>query len=112
MSQFKENRGGRLPPVGTVCEQQTWVNREWRKVTVVAHFNGFAVCAWEESPGYSQVELAPSGDLRLFEEVQHLPSSSLKQALETLILFTKPTKGNAAALNNAHQVLAELGGRS
>ena len=32
----------------------------------------------------------------------------LKHALETLILFTKPTKSNAAALNNAHQVLTEL----
>lgn len=54
-----------LPPVGTVCEQQTWVNRLWRKVQVVAHFNKFAVCAWEESPGDSQVELAPPYDLRL-----------------------------------------------
>lgn len=36
----------------------------------------------------------------------------LKHALETLLLFTKPTKSNAAALNNAHQVLAELEGRS
>lgn len=33
----------------------------------------------------------------------------LKYALETLILFTKPTKSNAAALNNAHQVLEEIG---
>ena len=54
-----------LPPVGSVCEQQTWVNRLWRKVEVVAHFNKFAVCAWEESPGDSQVELAPPYDLRL-----------------------------------------------
>lgn len=58
-------RIGRLPPVGTVCEQQTWVNRGWRTVEVIAHFNGFAVCAWEESPGDSQVELAPPGDLRI-----------------------------------------------
>lgn len=36
----------------------------------------------------------------------------LKHALETLVMFTKPTKSNAAALNNAHQVLAELEGRS
>lgn len=31
----------------------------------------------------------------------------LRQALEALVLFTKPTKSNAAALNNAHRVLAE-----
>lgn len=53
-----------LPAIGTVCEQQTWINREWRTVTVAAHYNNFAVCVWEESPGDSQVELAPAGDLR------------------------------------------------
>lgn len=65
MERRSENQvGDRLPPIGTICQQQTWVNREWRTVTVVAHFNNFAVCAWEESPGDSQVELVPPGDLR------------------------------------------------
>lgn len=36
-------------------------------------------------------------------------SQKLRAALESLVLFTKPTKTNAAALNNAHQVLADLG---
>lgn len=35
--------------------------------------------------------------------------SQLKQALESLILFTKPSKSNAVALNNAHRVLEEIG---
>lgn len=32
----------------------------------------------------------------------------LLSALESLILFTKPTKSNAAALANAHRVIQEL----
>lgn len=34
--------------------------------------------------------------------------TALLSALETLILFTKPTKSNAAALANAHRVIQEL----
>ncbi|MNH00574.1 hypothetical protein D3C81_441850 [compost metagenome] len=32
-------------------------------------------------------------------------AKALKAALTSLVLFTKPTKSNAAALNNAYQVL-------
>lgn len=38
----------------------------------------------------------------LHEDVQ-----PLRRALEALVLFTKPTKSNATALNNAHRILAE-----
>lgn len=34
----------------------------------------------------------------------------LRAALESLILFTKPTLSNAVALNNAHQVIAKIKG--
>lgn len=32
----------------------------------------------------------------------------LRKALESLILFTKPSKANAVALNHAHEVLKNL----
>ena len=31
---------------------------------MVAHFNKFAVCAWQEATDDNQVELSPAGDLR------------------------------------------------
>lgn len=34
--------------------------------------------------------------------------ADLRQALEALMLFSKPTKTNAMALHNAHQVLIEI----
>ena len=71
-----------LPPVGTVCEQQTWVNRIWRKVEVVAHFNKFAVCAWEESPGDSQVELAPPYDLRRLNDAIDQRETAIRELMD------------------------------
>lgn len=35
----------------------------------------------------------------------------LRRALESLVLFTKPSRANAAALNFAHQVLADIEGQ-
>lgn len=67
----------------------------------------------------------PSGNWEGYRLTEHDPDiwpiqcrnngyacGQLHHALETLILFTKPTKSNAAALKNAYQVLAELEGRS
>ena len=71
-----------LPPIGTICEQQTWVNRLWRKVEVVAHFNKFAVCAWEESPGDSQVELAPPYDLRRLTDAIDQRESAIRELMD------------------------------
>lgn len=34
--------------------------------------------------------------------------TELRIALESLVLFSKPTKTNAAALSNAHRVLGEV----
>jgi hypothetical protein len=39
---------------------------------VVAHFNKFAVCAWQEAPDDNQVELSPPGDLRPFRTPEQI----------------------------------------
>lgn len=36
----------------------------------------------------------------------------LLEALESLVLFTKPTKSNAVALNNAHNIIAKARGEA
>ena len=59
-----EWNGEGLPPVGTVCEVQTWVNREWRKTTVLAHHLGFAVHSWSTDGDDIEVEVAPAADFR------------------------------------------------
>lgn len=74
-----------MPPIGTVCEQQTWVNREWRIVEVVAHFNKFAVCAWEESPDDNQVELAPPGDLRPIRTPEHIAAEEIEAIFNWMV---------------------------
>lgn len=46
--------------------------------------------------------LAGKLNVRIANETE---ANKLRAALESLVLFSKPTKTNAAALNNAHRVL-------
>lgn len=41
---------------------------------------------------------------------KYMAACDLNDALEALVLFTKPTKFNAVALDNAHQALAKARG--
>lgn len=61
---FKEWNVEGLPPVGTVCEYQTWVNREWKKTKVLAHHLGFAVHSWSVDGDDMEVDAAPPQDFR------------------------------------------------
>jgi hypothetical protein len=56
--------GQGLPPVGTVCEVQTWVNREWKVTTVLAHHLGFGVHSSSTDGDDVEAEVAPCQDFR------------------------------------------------
>lgn len=56
--------GAGIPPIGTVCEYQTWVNREWKQTRILAHHLGFAVHSWSVNGDDMEVDATPPQDFR------------------------------------------------
>lgn len=88
-----EWNGEGLPPVGTVCEVQTWVNREWRKTTVLAHHLGFAVHSWSTDGDDMEVEAAPPGDFRQFRTPEQIAAEEMAAAVKDMIEITSDADG-------------------
>jgi len=105
--------GEGLPPVGTVCEVQTWVNREWRKTTVLAHHLGFAVHSWSTDGDDIQVEVAPSGDFRPFRTPEQIAAEELEDRLTVMSRAYQDATGRTpdAYVSEAFRALEEAGYR-
>lgn len=75
------------------------------EVTIVGR-NWWGYLETADGKSYQPSKVYPTkADARLIAA-----APDLRRALESLVLFTKPTKTNAAALNFAHQVLADIEG--
>ncbi len=89
--------GEGLPPVGTVCEVRAWVNREWRKTTVLAHHCGFAVHSWSTDRDDMEVEAAPAGDFRPIRTPEQIAEAAKQEAIAQLIADTGGELGPSGA---------------
>lgn len=79
-----EWNGYGLPPVGTVCEVQTWVNREWRQTKVLAHHLGFAIHSWSVEGDDMEVESAPAQDFRPIRTPEQIAAEARQQKIEAM----------------------------
>lgn len=76
--------GEGLPPVGTVCEYQTWVNREWKQTKVLAHHLGFAVHSWSVDGDDMEVDSAPPQDFRPIRTPEQIAEEDRDRAIEEM----------------------------
>lgn len=94
--------GEGLPPVGTVCEYQTWVNREWKKTKVLAHHLGFAVHSWSVDGDDMEVDSAPAQDFRPLSTPEQIAAEEREAALKEMIaLVGGSSRRSAEALYDA-----------
>lgn len=61
-------------------------------------------------PNGENIETLDEAQMRELGWVRQSAVDEVVSALESLILFTKPSKSNAVALNNAHAVIASAKG--
>ncbi|WP_150294876.1 hypothetical protein [Pseudomonas extremaustralis] len=81
--------GEGLPPVGTVCEYQTWVNREWKQTKVLAHHLGFAVHSWSVDGDDMEVDAAPPQDFRPIRTPEQIAAHERESGIKQLIEDTR-----------------------
>ena len=84
-----EWNGEGLPPVGTVCEVQTWVNREWKQTTILAHHLGFAVHSWSTEGDDMEVDSAPPQDFRPIRTPEQIAAEERIAGLNEMIRHMK-----------------------
>lgn len=77
--------GEGLPPVGTVCEYQTWVNREWKRTKVLAHHLGFAVHSWAIDSEEVEVDAAPPQDFRLICSTEQIAVDEMREIISSKV---------------------------
>jgi len=88
--------GQGLPPVGAVCEYQTWVNREWKQTKVLAHHLGFAVHSWSVDGDDMEVDSAPPQDFRPIRTPEQVAAEAREKAIQYMrdeISWTTPKLG-------------------
>lgn len=84
--------GEGLPPVGTVCEVQDWVNGDtpsWRQTKVIAHHLGFAIETSSADGDDVEVGVCAAGDFRPIRTPEQIAAESeineLKEMLEMFL---------------------------
>ena len=86
--------GEGLPPVGMVCEYQTWINREWKQTKILAHHLGFAVHSWSVDGDDMEVDASPPQDFRSVRAPEQLAEEERDKArTEVLNAMTSKTMG-------------------
>lgn len=76
--------GKGMPPVGTVCEYQTWVNREWKQTKILAHHIGFAVHSWSVDGDDMEVEATPQQDFRPVRGTEQIAAEKRDAAIKEM----------------------------
>lgn len=76
--------GEGLPPIGTICEYQTWTNREWRKTKILAHHLGFAVHSWSVDGDDMEVDAAPAQDFRAIRTPEQIAAEKRDAAIKEM----------------------------
>ena len=103
--------GEGLPPVGMVCEYQTWINREWKQTKILAHHLGFAVHSWSVDGDDMEVDASPPKDFRSVRAPEQLAEEERKSQLEVMHKIymegASEHKGGLAALYDAGYKLAK-----
>lgn len=80
----QEWSGEGLPPVGMVCEYQTWTNREWRQTKILAHHLGFAVHSWSVEGDDMEVDAAPAQDFRAIRTPDQISAEKRDAAIKEM----------------------------
>ena len=88
IAKLEDWKGEGLPPVGTVCEAQDWVNGDtpsWRQTKVIAHHLGFAVETSSADGDDVEVGVCAAGDFRPIRTPEQIKAEERETELNRMV---------------------------